>query len=132
MKLPITRISIIATSMLAAGLATAGSAAAETDCRIDGGSVYFSHHDASLTDESRAALTRIADEARACNAAAVLIRTGGDLADERAASVAAELESKGVAVTRAVTLPINMAAQDDFISTRAARIEIRAPGQGVS
>ncbi len=133
MNVSFAKISIAAAATLAASLAATGQAAAETDCRIDGGAVYFSHEDASLNAESREALTRIAAEARACSAAAVLVRTGaGELADERAQVIAAELASNGVATTRAVTLPTAMAASESFIQARVAEIEIRARGQSVS
>ncbi len=132
MKLPIARISIIAASALAAGFAAA-PAMAETECRIDGGAVYFSHQGASLSDESRAALNRIAAEARACKAASVLVRTGaGELAEQRATAIAQTLAANGVSVTRTVTSPTAMAANEGFIQARVAEIEIRAPGQSVS
>lgn len=133
MKRNTAGFSVVAAAMLAAGFAATGQASAETPCRIDGGAVYFSYEDSSLNAESKAALTRIAAEARACNAAAVLVRTGaGDLGDQRAQSIAAELSSQGVAVTRAVALASATAAREDFMPARVAEIEIRARGQSVS
>lgn len=133
MKRNTARLSVIAAATLAAGFAAAGQASAEAPCRIDGGAVYFSHEDASLNAESKAALTRIAAEARACDAAAVLVRTGaGDLGEQRAQTIAAELSTHGVAVTRAISLSSATAASEDFIPARVAEIEIRARGQSVS
>lgn len=127
------RTMIAAATLLGAALAATGQAAADTLCGIDGGSVYFSQNEAELTEATQEALTRIAAEARACNAAAVLVRTGaGDLADERAEVIATSLAAKGVNVTRAVSLPAVGTADESFVQARVATIELRAPGQSVS
>lgn len=127
------RTVVAAAVALGASAFGVGTAAAESLCRIDGGAVYFSQNEANLNDESKAALTRIAAEARACEAAAVLVRTGaGELADERAQVIADEFAAKGVAVTRAIALPTAVAASESFIQARVAEIEIRPAGQSVS
>lgn len=125
--------TIAAAAALGAAIAATGTAAADTLCRIDGGAVYFSQDDVSLDARSMDAINRIAAEARACDAAAVLIKTGhGALADQRAETIRAELANRGVNATRASVLPAAMGANETFIAARAAEIEIRATGQSVS
>lgn len=125
--------TIAAALAMSAAIAATGPAAAETLCRIDGGAVYFSQNDASLDARSMDAINQIAAEARACDAAAVLIRTGqGALAEQRAETIRAELANRGVSATRASILPAGMSASETFIAARVAEIEIRATGQSVS
>jgi len=125
MKIAAIAVAASMSAVAAVGLLSAPAHAETAGCGDREVSVYFQANEASLDAFSDAVVARLASEAKSCRAARIVAQApAGALSEDRANSLKGAFLDRGVRLALEPTSSFAVAADNQSVLDRAARVRI--------